>query len=352
MTVTSEEFRSPSDLHHKTHCVRLHYTDTVKEIQVPEGISVVEAAEEAGVRLAHQCCVGTCGTCVGRVTNGVLAMPEGRVYPLSNIEIQDGLRLLCQATPTTDADAELDYPASMLDDYPRRETTAKVTGIDRLAETVVELSIRLPKHVQFIFRPGQYARLRVPGTDQWRSYSMASGERQKRQLTFVIRLLPNGAMSDYLRDRATLGDQIDLDGPLGSFGLATETGSVLMLAGGTGIAPMLSMLDKLQAARSQDPIRLIFGCARARDLFHLDEMEGRSSFMSNLTVRVVADEPHQLPGVLVGNPVSALTSEDVAAPDTSAYLCGPPAMIDAAFVRLEELGLSRKHIHTEQFLPS
>lgn len=352
MTVASEDVRSPGDLNPKTHCVRLHYTDTVKEIQVPEGVSVVEAANQAGIRLAQQCCVGTCGTCVGRVTDGELAMPEGRVYPLSDIEIRDGMRLLCQATPTSDADAELDYAAAMLDDHPRRQATATISCLERLAETVIELSIRLPKQVPFTFRPGQYTRLRVPGTDQWRSYSMASGERQNRQLTFVIRLQPNGAMSDYLRERASIGDQIDLDGPLGTFGLASETGPVLMLAGGTGLAPMLSMLDKLQIARSQDPIRLIFGCTRAQDLFHLDEVEGRSSFMRNLTVRVVADEPHQLPGVLVGNPVSALTPEDVAAPETAAYLCGPPAMIDAAYTRLEELGLSRKNIHTEQFLPS
>ncbi len=352
MTILASEQQSDTDAVPRTHCVRLHYSDTSKEILVPEGQSVLDAASASGVRLASQCGIGTCGTCVGRVRDGALVMPDNRIYPLSDDEIDDGMRLLCQARAVADAEVELDYPASVFDEYPLRQATAKVTGLQRLAETVVELTVRLPKQVSFAFRAGQYARLRVPGTAEWRSYSMASGERQKRQLTFTIRLLPTGTMSDYLRERATIGEQIDVEGPLGSFGLAAGAGPVLMLAGGTGLAPMLSMLDKLQLARGKEPIRLIFGCTRTRDLFHLDELEGRRSFMPNLSVRVTADEPHDQPGVLVGNPVSVLTADDVSEPETSAYLCGPPAMIDAAFARLQELGLPRANIHTEQFLPS
>ncbi|TGD88247.1 2Fe-2S iron-sulfur cluster binding domain-containing protein [Mycolicibacterium sp. CH28] len=352
MTIVARDRQPDSGAAIRTHCVRLRYTDTTKEILVPEGQSVLDAASATGVRLASQCGIGTCGTCVGRVRGGALVMPANRTYPLSDDEIAGGMRLLCQAHAVADTEVELDYPAAVLDDYPVRQATAKVTGLRRLAETVVELTIRLPKQASFAFRPGQYARLRVPGTDEWRSYSMASGERQKRQLTFTIRLLPTGAMSDYLRDRATIGEQIDVEGPLGSFGLASDAGPVVMLAGGTGLAPMLSMLDTLQLARGKEPIRLIFGCTRARDLFYLDELEGRASFMTNLSVRVTANEPHEQPGLLVGNPVSVLTADDVSAPATSAYLCGPPAMIDAAFARLLELGLPRTDIHTEQFLPS
>lgn len=352
MSIVASDRQSDSGAVARTHCVRLHYTDTTKEILVPEGQSVLDAASATGVRLASQCGIGTCGTCVGRVRDGALVMPDDRIYPLSDNEVADGMRLLCQAHAVADTEVELDYPASVLDDYPVREATAKVNGLQRLAESVVELTVRLPKQVSFTFRPGQYARLRVPGTQEWRSYSMASGERQKRQLTFTIRLLPSGAMSDYLRDRASIGEQIDVEGPLGSFGLVSDAGPVLMLAGGTGLAPMLSMLDKLQLARGKEPIRLIFGCTHTRDLFHLDELEGRASFMPNLSVRVTADNPHEQPGILVGNPVSVLTANDVSDPATSAYLCGPPAMIDAAFARLQELGLPRANIHTEQFLPS
>lgn len=332
--------------------VRLNYTDTTREIDVPAGTTVLEAAEAAGARLVSQCRIGTCGTCVGRVSTGALAMPEGRVYPLRAEELSEGMRLLCQAHALGETEVDLDYPAAMLDEHPVVTTTVKVTGLTWLAETVVELAVRLPKSIPFSFRSGQYVRFRIPGTDEWRSYSMASGERHKRRLAFTIRVLPTGAMSDYLRAAAAVGDELDLEGPMGSFGLEEQPGPVLMIAGGTGLAPMLSMLESLQTARTRSPLRLVFGCARQGDLFHLDELDARRSFMPNLDVRVVLDEQTDRPGVLHGNPVSVLTAEDVADPDTSAYLCGPPAMLDAARERLQQLGMPRERIHAEHFLPS
>lgn len=181
---------------------------------------------------------------------------------------------------------------------------------------------------------------------------MASGERDRKKLTFTIRVLPTGVMSDYLRNNAVVGDRIEIEGPTGSFGLIDESGPVLMIAGGTGLAPMLSMLEKLQTARDEYPIRLVFGCSRETDLFHLDELEARQGFMSKLDVRVVVDEPTAVTGVLEGNPVSVLNAADVEHPLTSAYLCGPPAMLKAAEERLLELGMPAERIHAEQFLPS
>ncbi|CAM2961148.1 2Fe-2S iron-sulfur cluster binding domain-containing protein [Prescottella defluvii] len=335
-----------------TNNVHLKFTDGTKIVPVPAGTTILEAANAAGVRLVSQCTIGTCGTCVGRVACGEVVMPEGRVYSLRQDEMAAGHRLLCQSHAFADSEVELDYPASMLDEYPVVATTAKAGAITWLGETVVELQLKLPKPVRFSFRAGQYVRMRVPGTDEWRSYSMASGERDRKNLTFTIRVLSSGAMSDYLRSAAAIGDQIDIEGPIGGFGLADDPGPTLMIAGGTGLAPMLSMLETLQTARGDHPIRLVFGCTRGADLFHLDELAARRSFMRNLETRVVVDEPVGIPDVLVGNPVSVLTADDVADPQTSAYLCGPSAMLQAAEERLLELGMPAERIHAEQFLPS
>jgi benzoate/toluate 1,2-dioxygenase reductase subunit len=335
-----------------TRCVRLKFTDTTQDIPVPEGTTILSAADAAGVPMVSQCKIGNCGTCVGRVSTGNVVMPEGRVYPLRQGEMADGMRLLCQAHAVGDAEIELDYSQAMLAENPVMSTAVKVSGLTWLAPTVVELTVRVPKSTAFGFRAGQYVRLRVPGTEEWRSYSMASGERQRRQLVFNIRVLPQGAMSDYLRDRAAVGDQLEVEGPMGSFGLSSEPGPALMIAGGTGLAPMLSMLETLQPARQCNEIRLVFGCAREADLFHLDELDARQSFMRDLSVRVVLDESVDRAGILVGNPVSVLEAEDIADPRTSAYLCGPPGMLDAARARLHELGMPPERIHAEQFLPS
>ncbi|BCN51679.1 2Fe-2S iron-sulfur cluster binding domain-containing protein [Rhodococcus hoagii] len=335
-----------------TNNVHLKFTDRTKTVPVPAGTTILEAANAAGVRLVSQCTIGTCGTCVGRVACGDVVMPEGRVYSLRQDEMVAGHRLLCQSHAFSESEVELDYPAAMLDEYPVVVTTAKVGAVTWLGETVVELQLKLPKSVRFAFRAGQYVRMRVPGTDEWRSYSMASGERDRKKLIFTIRVLPSGAMSEYLRSGAAVGDQIEIEGPIGGFGLADDAGPTLMIAGGTGLAPMLSMLETLQTARGEHPVRLVFGCTREADLFHLDELDARRGFMRNLDVRVVVDVPVSVPGVLVGNPVSVLTAEDVAHPLTSAYLCGPPAMLQAAEARLLELGMPAERIHAEQFLPS
>ncbi|SUE15413.1 ferredoxin domain oxidoreductase [Rhodococcus gordoniae] len=351
MTITPTEAVATSGTD-VTHTVDLTFADGTKTVAVPAGSTVLEAAEAAGVRLVSQCTVGTCGTCVGKVVRGDLQMPRDRVFSLRQDEIRDGQRLLCQSVACADSEVELDYPASMLDDYPLVAATAKVGAITWLGESVVELVLKLPKSVRFAFRAGQYVRMQVPGTEEWRSYSMASGERDRKKLTFTIRVLPSGAMSDYLRNGAMVGDKIEIEGPSGAFGLVEESGPTLMIAGGTGLAPMLSMLENLQTAREDTPIRLVFGCTREADLFHLDELRARQSFMRTLDVRVVSDEPTSIDGVLTGNPVSVLTADDVRDPRTAAYLCGPPAMLAAAHDRLVELGLPAERIHAEQFLPS
>lgn len=332
--------------------VHLKFTDGIKSVSVPAGTTILEAAKASGVRLVSQCTIGTCGTCVGKVERGDVVMPEGRVYSLRQDEISAGNRLLCQSHAFSESEVELDYPAAMLDEHPVILTTAKVGAVTWLGASVVELQLKIPKSVRFSFRAGQYVRMRVPGTDEWRSYSMASGERDRKKLTFTIRVLQSGAMSDYLRNVAAVGDQIELEGPIGGFGLADDPGPALMIAGGTGLAPMLSMLETLQTARTTFPILLVFGCTREADLFHLDELEARRTFMRDLEVRVVVDQPIAGSHVIAGNPVSVLTAEDLAHPQTSAYLCGPPQMLQAAEVRLLELGMSADRIHAEQFLPS
>ena len=331
---------------------RLRFTDTVVDIDVPAGGSVLEAAVQSGIPMVSQCEVGSCGTCIGRIVTGDVQMPEGKVCALRSAEMADGYRLLCQSQIDGDAEIELDYSQEMLSAHPRVQSAGKVSRVSWLADTVVELTVKLPKSAKLTFLAGQYVRLRVPGTDEWRSYSMASGERQRKQLTFTIRVLPTGAMSNYLRTSARVGDAIEIDGPLGSFGLAADEGPVLMIAGGTGLAPMLSMMDTLQLQRDR-PLQLVFGCVHESDLFHLDELEARKSFMPDLSVRIVVDEDCQSPGIVGGaNPVSVLHPDDVADPLTSAYLCGPPKMLDAARDRLIELGLPADRIHAEHFLPS
>jgi benzoate/toluate 1,2-dioxygenase reductase subunit len=114
---------------------------------------------------------------------------------------------------------------------------------------------------------------------------------------------------------------------------------------------MLSMLDRLRLVRPAPPIRLVFGAVRPSELFHLDELEARTSFMENLAVRVVVEQGADGTRLAAGNPVSTLTEAD-APRGAVAYLCGPPGMVRAATERLSEYGLSADDIRAENFLAS
>jgi len=335
-----------------TRRVLLRFSDgETREVDVDAGESVLSAAKRAGHALASQCQVGTCCTCVARLTRGIAEMPAGRVTPLTRDETAAGQRLLCQTHPASDATFDLEYPASVLTGNPAIPFTARIHRVTWVAASVVQLDVRVPKSLRLRFLAGQYCRIKVPGGEEWRSYSMASGEHEQGKLSFLIRVLSSGAMSEYLRTEARAGQTLEMEGPIGGFVLEPSQRPHVLVAGGTGLAPMLSMLDKIRLVRPTPPVLLVFGCAAEADLFLTDELEARTGFMSTLTVRVTLEAPDSAQGVLKGNPVEALTPDDIL-PDTIAYLCGPPGMIAAAERRLVELGVEPHDVRAEQFLPS
>lgn len=335
-----------------TRSVVLRFTDgESREVAVEDGETVLAAAKRAGHQLASQCEAGTCCTCVAWLTEGRAEMPADQVTALTRDEVAAGQRLLCQTRPADDAVFDLEYPSSVLSGYPTVPFTAKIARLSWVAESAVLLELKVPKALRLRFLAGQYCRIRIPGTDEWRSYSMASGEHEQGKLRFLVRVLPSGAMSDYLRTEARAGLPLDLEGPIGGFVLEPAPRPHVLVAGGTGLAPMLSMLDKLRLVRPTPPILLVFGCVREADLFLLDELEARAGFVPSLRVRVALEEPGARTDVAKGNPVEVLTADDIE-PDTVAYLCGPPGMIAAAERRLVELGVAPHDVRAEQFLPS
>ncbi|HEX7659025.1 MAG TPA: 2Fe-2S iron-sulfur cluster binding domain-containing protein [Pseudonocardiaceae bacterium] len=331
---------------------RIEFPDgAAREFAVRPGQTVLAAAADAGINLVSQCQVGTCGTCVARLTSGTAEMLTGQAGALNSDEIADGQRLLCRTRLGGDACFVTDYPSALTEANPAQLFRTKIQKLDWVAASVVELTLRVPKSVRFTFSAGQYCRVQVPGTGEWRSYSMASGEHERFRLTFLIRVLETGAMSDYLRKRARVGDLLPVEGPRGGFVLDPAARPAVLMAGGTGLAPMLSMIDRIRLLRPPPPTLLLFGCAKAEDLFYLEELAARQGFTPNLRIRTALDDNSGNLAVPAGNPVSALLPEDIT-PETVAYLCGPPGMLRAAEQRLTELGVSPHDIRSEQFVDS
>lgn len=336
------------------HQVTLNFADGVsRSISICGGASILDAALEAQVPLLYQCRSGSCSSCIAQLAEGQAHTRPGAGSTLLASEYAAGKRLLCLCQAQSDCTFDLDY-SSEIGTSVAREVHAFVDSVERIASNVVRLTLELAEGDWLEFRPGQFMQIQVPGFGVLRSYSPASTVSDLPKLVFLIRLLPGGAMSSYLEEKIASEDVLTFSGPYGSFFLREEKKRAphIFVAGGTGLAPILSMIDALRQGGGRKPKMLLsFGCATPDALFSLDDIELRQQWLPTLEARICVDrEPAA--GMHHGSPVSSLRAEDVTSPDTVAYLCGPQPMINAATNRLIELGVDPANIFAEQFVAS
>ena len=159
-------------------------------------------------------------------------------------------------------------------------------------------------------------------------------------------------MTEFVSTACAPGDSIEIEGPFGEFFLRDTDAALIMVAGGTGLAPILSILDSIrEKRRNRNRILLCFGVTRYDDLFYLDELELRRHLMPQLEVRIgvaIADERWDGP---VGM-VTDLLKDGDGSDKHVAYVCGPPPMVEAALDRLVAAGVPREAVHYERFAPS
>jgi len=335
------------------HSVQFRFADGSEcATEVRAGQSVLDAGLAAGVPLLHQCRSGSCSTCVARLVDGDAQTMPGCSATLLRSEVEAGQRLLCVTAALSDCRFELPY-ARDVGAQPVVEAHALVDAVERISSNVVRLSVTLAEDSWLACKPGQYVQVEVPGVGVMRSYSPVTTAADLPRMDFLIRLLPEGAMSDWLRRDARVDDVLRLSGPHGSFFLREQVRAPhIFVAGGTGLAPVLAMIDRLrQLGGRTPPVLLAFGCAAPEQLFHLDELDLRRHWMPRLEARICVDQGAG-EGQFAGSPVAALQPGDVTDPATVAYLCGPQGMIDAAREGLRALGLPADQMYSEQFVPS
>jgi benzoate/toluate 1,2-dioxygenase reductase subunit len=200
------------------------------------------------------------------------------------------------------------------------------------------------------FLPGQYVNVTVPGTGAHRSYSFSSAPGGD-EASFLIRNLPGGVMSGYLSDRAQPGDAVTLTGPMGAFYLRPVTRPQLWLAGGTGLAPFLSMLEQLAEQGTDQPVRLYYAVTRAADLVELDRVQALAARIGGvevITILAAAGDDHPRKGFVTDH----LTADDLNGGDVDVYLCGPPPMVDAVRTHFATLGVEPGNFFYEKFNPT
>lgn len=315
-------------------------------VSVEPGQTLLEGALAVDAPVRYDCCTGSCGSCVVQCADGTAVVDATGQVPINADELAEGLRPACLTRLSSDATFELPYSLSNAPSMPSKHW-AQIVSLRRGAPSVALLTLKLERPDDFVFQSGQYVRLAAPGVSEARAYSIASTTAELPLIELMIRLVPDGKTSRWLQETAKVGDRVRLQAPLGSFGLDDRARRHVFVAGGTGLAPVLSMARSLR--ERDQPALLCFGCTRRQELFYEQELAELAASMPQLEVRIAVMEGAD-GDLRTGTAVSLLQREDFDA-DTVCYLCGPPLMVDAARKALTSHGVAARAIRAERFQP-
>lgn len=312
--------------------------------------TIADASYLRGINIPVDCTDGVCGTCKAFCESGSYEVGSHLQDALDEDEEAAGHLLPCVTRPRSDLVLQIACTSEVA------KTRAAGYGgtlveLQRLSATTVQIGVEIPNRAELTFLPGQYVNIAVPGTDVTRSYSFSNAPHEER-LTFLVKLTPGGAMSTYLADRAAIGDGITFTGPHGSFFLREAENPLLLLAGGTGLAPILSILRKLRGDGSGRKAHVVYGVNTDEDLVALDEIAEIAAELPGLTSDYCVTDP----GSTAANKgperayvTSLIAPEHLYDGAVAVYTCGPPPMVDAVRRHFIDVGTEPVGFYYEKF---
>ena len=293
-----------------------------------------------GVPLEHSCKTGTCGVCSAEVISGEIINEDGRV-------VTTGTILTCQSKASSDAALKIRYHPELIG-LKIKTLPCKVSSFEFVTNDIIVIKLRFPPTVNFDYLPGQYVDLSFKGIK--RSYSIANANKVSMGLELHIRKVENGLMSDALFSEIENGLLMRIEGPKGTFFIRKGEKPLILVAGGTGIAPIKAMVEDLIAKEDKRDIHIYWGM-NSLDNFYLQELTKFSEKKDNL---------HYIP-VLSGNNSwdgrsgfvhEAVCEDFLFMDDFHVYVCGSPIMINKAKVAFKNKGLPDNQFLSDAFIPA
>lgn len=317
-------------------------------IKVSMGQTILEAAIAAGQPFPHGCRSGNCAACKCRLISGDVELSPHSEYALTPSERAEGLILACRAVAWDDSEIEL-IDADELIVHPSRELTCRVEELVPATHDIMIVRLRIGAGGPFDFSPGQYALVRFAGQPA-REYSMAN-QPGDDLLEFHIRRVSGGQASGYAHDQLKPGDTVGVSGPLGTaYFRAGHRGPIVAVAGGSGLAPVKSIVDAALAADPDRPILLYFGVRAERDLYLVETFEALARSHPNFRfVLVLSEAASGETSRRTGFVTDALASDLGELDGAKIYVAGPPPMVEAATTLLTSRGVRRADIHADAF---
>ena len=322
-----------------------------RTITVPESRAVLDAALAAGLNLPHSCKSGHCASCRARLLAGTIHYPNGRTAGLTEQEARDGYVLLCQARAQSDLAVEVRLIANV-EDVEIKTLPCRIAKLRRLAPDVMQVFLRLPAVEPLRFKAGQYLDVLLEGGRR-RSFSIASPPHDSDLLELHVRRVAGGGFTAALFDQLHEGSLLRIEGPIGQFVYVERSAPALLIAGGTGFAPLKSMIRHMVERDSKRDIHFYWGARLPVDLYEES---------------LVLDWVRQYPQLRFSAVLSEATTLDPAAPHRrlgwvhevaladhpalgafDVYAAGPPALIEAIRATYPARGLTEDRLHFDSF---
>jgi CDP-4-dehydro-6-deoxyglucose reductase len=319
---------------------------TGEEIEVEPQESILDAALRAGLNLPHSCKAGRCGSCRARIVRGSVHYPRGRPLALTAEEEAAGDVLLCQARADGPVAIETRQIRSVTD-VQIRSLPCRVQRMRRLSPDVMGLWLRLPAIEPFAWHPGQYIDVMLSGGRR-RSFSLANPPHDAGLLELHVRRSSRGEFTSLVFGSMTEGTLLRIEGPLGQMTYRPGNGTVLLVGGGTGYAPMKAILRHVLETGIDRRVVLFWGARTVEDLYEHEWLQSLAASEARFRyVPVLSDQAGT--GMLGGQVHEAVlaSGEDLAGADV--YAAGPPDMVAAVRAELPRHGVDPGRIVFDSF---
>ena len=293
--------------------------------------TILAAALRAGVGLPYGCKNGACGSCKGKVIAGQVTHGSHQQKALSDDEEAQGAALFCCAVPHSDVNIEI-REIQGSEEFPLKKMPSRIAKMEKLSEDVMLIALQLPANERLQYRAGQYIEFMLKDGKR-RSYSMANAPHIDGQITLHLRHMPGGVFTDQVFSSMKERDILRFEGPQGSFFLREDTEKpIILLASGTGFAPIKALMEHLIDLQSTRPVTLYWGGRRPQDLYMHTLCQEWASSLSNFNyVPVISDAlPEDLWSGRSGFVHQAVMADHADLSGYQVYACGAPIVVDSA----------------------
>jgi CDP-4-dehydro-6-deoxyglucose reductase len=320
-----------------------------RSFDTEKGENILSAALRQGIVIPHNCRNGICGSCMALLHAGAVDHGTERPRALSEEKEQQGYILCCQAIAKSDLRLQVET-IDALADIEIKTLPCRVKNLQKLADDVMLLELKLAPHEKFEFHAGQYLDFLLPGAKR-RSFSMAHSPTNSETIQLHIRHVPGGVFTSRVFNEMKQKDMLRIQGPFGTFILRDEARPAILIAGGTGLAPLKSMLEVVRESGCKQSLHLYWGARAKKDLYFDGQLKQWTEELDCLSYTPVLSEPDVADNWqgATGWVHEKVLKDFPDLADLDVYASGPPPMINAIQQSFPDQGLQQGRFYFDSF---